>query len=157
MARERGRCFGGTRLYCPRPYCRGSKYSIISAISSTSIVASLYCEGSIDGELYAGFIEKCLAPELTSAHKVILDNVAFHKVKEAEDLIRATGAEIIYLPPYSPDLSPIELMWSKIKSVLKKYAARTAESFLQAIKAGFESVTVDDLTHWFRHCGYRIK
>jgi transposase len=77
MSRERGRCFGGTRLYCPRPYHRGSKYSIISAISSSKIVASLYCEGSVDGEFFSGFIEQCLVPELR-AHPQrspqILDN-----------------------------------------------------------------------------------
>jgi len=157
MARERGRCFSGSRLFCPRPYHRGNKYSIISAISPKKIVASIYCEGSVDGELYSGFIEKCLAPELTENHKLILDNVAFHKVKNAENLIKATGAEIIYLPPYSPDLSPIELMWSKIKALLKKNAARTAETFLEAISSAFHAVNPDDLANWFKHCGYGIK
>lgn len=157
MARNYGRVASGERLYCPTPYHRGSKYSIISAISTEKIVASIYCENSVDGEIFSSFLESCLVPELKARHKVIMDNVAFHKVKQAEQLIKATGAELIYLPPYSPDLSPIELMWAKIKSVLRKYAARTAESFQEAISAAFHLVNSNDLLGWFKHCGYRIK
>ena len=157
MVRNYGRIANGERLHCPTPYHRGSKYSIIGAINTKKIVASIYCENSVDGEIFTSFIKSCLVPFLEVRHKVIMDNVAFHKVKEAEELIKGTGAELIYLPPYSPDLSPIELMWSKIKSVLRKYAARTAESFQQAISTAFHSVNSSDLLGWFKHCGYRIK
>jgi transposase len=157
MSRHYGRIESGERLHCPRPYHRGSKYSIISAISTKRIVASIYCEDSIDGDIFTSFIETCLVPELATRHKVIMDNVAFHKVKTAEELIKGTGAELIYLPPYSPDLSPIELMWSKIKCILRKYAARTAEDFQQAISTAFHSINSADLHGWFKHCGYRIK
>jgi transposase len=78
-------------------------------------------------------------------------------VKKAEELILATGAQLIYLPPYSPDLSPIELMWSKIKIILRTHAARTREDFQKAICTAFNSIQSSDLSNWYRHCGYRIK
>ncbi len=154
MARDYGRALCGQRLHCPKPYHRGNKFSIISAISIEKIVASLYIENSFDGDTFTGFIEQCLAPELKPRHKVIMDNVSFHKVKAAETLIRATGAEIIYLPPYSPDLSPIELMGAKIKTLLKKQAARTKDTFLEAMKFAFHAINSQDLKGWFKHCGY---
>lgn len=157
MVREYGRSDSGKRICLPKPFHRGSKYSIISAISPKKIVASLYCNGSIDGDLFSGFIEHCLAPELTPRHKVMMDNVAFHKVKKAEELIKETGAMILYLPPYSPDLSPIEMMYSKIKSILRKCAARTAETFQDAISAAFYAIKEKELVNWFAACGYRIK
>ena len=157
MSRNYGRIENGQRLHCPRPYQRGNKYSVISAISTQKIVASLYCEDSINGEVFSSFIETCLVPHLEKRHKVIMDNVAFHKVKEVEKMITATGAELIYLPPYSPDLSPIELMWSKIKNILRKYSARTADSFQNAISIAFHAVKESDLIGWFKHCGFGIK
>lgn len=157
MTRLYGRTFGGSRLRWPTPYHRGNKFSLISAISTEKVVASLYFEESIEGELFSGFVEHCLCKTLEPRHKLIMDNVAFHKVKRAEELIKATGAEIIYLPPYSPDYSPIELMWSKIKSVLRAKAARTCEEFQEAINAAYHSICTSDLTGWFKHCGYEIK
>ena len=157
MMRERGRVSSNERLVCAAPYKRGNKYSIMSAISTEKVVASLYCEDSVDGSIFAHFIEQCLVPNLEARHKVVMDNVPFHKMKYIEKLILATGAEIIYLPPYSPDLSPIELMWSKIKSILKKYAAQTAESFQDSMYEAFHAVTVSDLKGWFKHCGFKIQ
>ncbi len=84
-----------------------------------------------------------------------MDNVAFHKVKEAVTQIEKTGARILFLPPYSPDLSPIELMWSKIKSVLRKYSAKTAQDFQSAIFPAFHSICSMDLNHYFKHCGFK--
>lgn len=128
----------------------------MSAISVNKVVASLYCENSVDGTIFTSFIENCLAPELTPNNKVVMDNVAFHKVAEVEKIIKNTGATIIYLPAYSPDLSPIEMMWSKIKNILRKFAARTQESFFTAIQTAFNSIEKSDLFGWFKHCGYKI-
>ena len=126
MARYYGRSQGKGRVHSPRPYHRGNKYSMMSAISINKIVSGLYCEGSVDGEIFTGFIEKCLVPELKPNHKIIMDNVAFHKVSQVEVLIKATGAEIIYLPPYSPDLSPIELDVVKSKNNLKEICSKNS-------------------------------
>jgi|688.fasta_scaffold1308241_1 transposase len=157
MAKDYGRTLSSERLCMAKPYHRGNKYSIISAISIEKIVASIYCENSVDGEIFSGFIEQCLVPHLESRHKIIMDNVAFHKIKEVEELVKKTGAEIIYLPPYSPDYSPIELMWSKIKNYLRKYAARTSETFQTAMNYAFNTINPNDLKGWFSHCGYEIK
>jgi transposase len=157
MARTYGRVQGNSRLVLPKPYHLGNKYSIISTISTQKIIASLYCSDSIDGEVFTTYIEQCLAPTLEPRHKIIMDNVAFHKVSRAAEIIKNTGAEIVYLPPYSPDLSPIELMWSKIKSILRKLAARTEETFHNAIKTAFQSVQAVELAGWFKHCGYGIR
>lgn len=114
----------------------------------------MYYEGSINSEVFETFISDCLCPNLKSFHHVILDNVAFHKIATVEKLIQEKQARIIYLPPYSPELSPIELMWSKIKSVLRKWSVTSTDHFRQAIKAAFEAVNTQDLEGWFQHCGY---
>lgn len=155
MTRGYGRGESHERLYYPTPYARGNNYSVIAAITSEEIVGSWYCEGAIDGHFFTEFVRHFLVPILTPKHGVVMDNVAFHKVKPAVELIEKTGACIFYLPPYSPDFSPIEMMWSKIKSVLRKYAARTVEAFQQAISIAFHSIQKLDLIHWFKHCGFR--
>ena len=127
---------------------------MIGAISSLYVHAALYGEWAANGEIFTVFIEKELVPTLESKHIVIMDNVSFHKVKAIVPLIEATGATVIYLPPYSPDFNPIEQMWSKIKSVLKKLKPRTKVEFKRAIKLAFESVKTSDLLGWFTHCGY---
>lgn len=154
MKREYGRTMKGKRLVCSCPYFRGSKYSIISAISIREITAALYMEGSINGEIFLHYIENYLAPQLKSEDCVILDNVSFHKVKGVKELIEAVGARVVYLPPYSPDLSPIEHMWSKIKSYLRKLAARSESTFKNAMQAAFLAVQGSDLKGWYKNCGY---
>ena len=85
-----------------------------------------------------------------------MDNVSFHKVVGVKEAIEETGAILLYLPPYSPDLSPIENMWSKIKSSLRRLSPRTRGQFKRAIRIAFESVSKKDLVSWFKHCGYNI-
>lgn len=85
---------------------------------------------------------------------VIMDNVSFHKIIGVKEAIEAAGAQLVFLPPYSPDLSPIENMWSKIKSVIKKFAPRTKQQFRKVIRNAFNAVEQQDLISWFRHCGY---
>jgi transposase len=140
---------------CPCPYFRGSHYSIISAISITEVTAAFYTEGSVNGEIFLHFLENYLAPQLKAEQIIILDNVSFHKVKGVKEMIEGAGAHIIYLPPYSPDLSPIEHMWSKIKSTLRKVAARCEEKFKVAMQTAFLDVQESDLKGWFSNCGYQ--
>jgi len=156
MAREYARIVGGERIKMPLPTKHGPKLSIIGAISVDKVVASMYGEWSADGEIFATFIEKCLVPTLSVGKIVLLDNIPFHKNKRIKEAIEATGAKIRFLPPYSPDFSPIENMWSKIKSILRKYAPRTLGDFKKAIKKAFLSISSTDLLGWFRHCGYTV-
>jgi len=154
MTRTYGRIAQDQRLILPCPYARGSKYSIISAISSCEVMAALYTSGSVDSQIFLHFLEYSLGPNLKPKQTVILDNVSFHKVKGVKELIESTGAKVLYLPPYSPDLSPIENMWSKIKSYLRKLSARCDKTFKEAIKIAFIAIQKADLFGWYKNCGY---
>ena len=154
MTRTYGRIAQDQRLVLPCPYARGSKYYIISAISISEVMAALYTSGSVDSQIFLHFLEHSLGPNLRSNQTVILDNVSFHKVKGVKELIESTGAQILYLPPYSLDLSPIENMWSKVKSYLRKLAARCDETFKEAIKTAFTAIQEIDLFGWYKNCGY---
>lgn len=154
MAPLYGRGYGGERVMEAVPFNRGNSFTMLSAISSTKIEAALYGEWAANGEIFLGFIEKCLCPVLHSRHVVVMDNVAFHKVYGVKEAIESTGAKLIYLPPYSPDLNPIEQMWSKIKTCLRKESARTLGKFTSSIKIAFTSIKGIDLKNWYGHCGY---
>ncbi len=154
MAPLYGRGYGGERVAEVVPFNRGSSLTMLSAISFTKIEAALYGEWATNGEIFLEFIEKCLCPVLQSRHVVIMDNVAFHKISGAKEAIESTGAKLIYLPPYSPDLNPIELMWSKIKICLRKESARTLGKFASSIKIAFTNISAIDLKNWYSHCGY---
>lgn len=154
MCRARARALGGKRIKMPKPFIRGSNFSIISAISFDSVMAALYGEWATDGEIFLAFIEKCLAPQLKSYHIVIMDNVKFHKTDAVKNAIEKTGAAVVYLPGYSPDFSPIENMWSKIKTYLRKLMPRTTSQFKSAISISFNSIKENDLKAWYNFCGY---
>ena len=154
FCREYARIIGGNRIKLPKPYPRGNHYSMISAIGIEKVLGSFYGKWPTDGDIFKTFIEKVLCPVLKEGDIVLMDNVNFHRMSAIEPLLKARGASIIYLPPYSPDFSPIENMWSKIKSIIRKYAPRTARRFCFAMKKAFEAITQSDLEGWFRHCGY---
>lgn len=156
MTRLYARNYGGERIKEAVPMEHGPKLSIISAISTKEILTSTYGEWSTDGDIFTGFIENYLAPKLPAENIVVLDNVPFHKMRKVKKAIEATGACLKFLPPYSPDLSPIENMWSKIKTVLRRLAPRTLKDFKKAIKIAFQSVSETDLLAWFKHCGYLV-
>lgn len=145
MCRQYARAIGGTRVKFAAPFRRGSRYSIIGAITHEEIIAAMYGEWSTNGDIFLGFLKHNLCPKLKPRHKVILDNISFHKINSVVALIKQTGAEVIYLPPYSPELSPIENMWSKIKTSLRAFAARTNDEFSQAIMVAFKSIKNSDL------------
>jgi transposase len=150
-----GRAKGKERVSIHVPYKRGKNITMISAISIAGVEAAYYGEGSTDGDVFKNFLEKCLCPQLKTDQIVIMDNVKFHQIEGVKELIEARGAKLIYLPPYSPELNPIEEMWSKIKTILRKHRARTLAKFEDAIKIAFESVNTCDLEGWFAHAGYR--
>ena len=114
-------------------------------------------EGTLDGNVFLYFLENILVPELKSGNVVICDNATAHKVENVKELIESKGARVLYLPPYSPDLSPIELCWSKFKQFLKKAKARRKESLHEAVSNAINTITKDDAKGWFEHCGYVIE
>ena len=109
-----------------------------------------------DGEVFLVYIEQVLCPKLQPGDVVILDNLSAHKVSGVRALIEAKGAEVLYLPPYSPDLNPIEKAWSKLKQLLRTAKARTFEALNQAITEALKAITPENAVAWFRHCGYGV-
>ncbi len=110
--------------------------------------------GPIDGDLFEVYVERVLAPTLVPGDILVMDNLSTHKNKRARNAIEATGAQIWDLPAYSPDLNPIEKMWSKMKAHLRKEKARTYEELVQAIGRALASVSQEDVRGWFASCGY---
>jgi len=154
MARAYARSEGGQRIKMPIPFTHGPQYSMIGAISMNKVEAALYGEWATNGEIFYTFIERSLLPQLKSQHTVIMDNVKFHLQTRVKEIIESVGAKIVFLPPYSPDFSPIENMWSKIKNTLRQLAPRTTGAFKKSIRIAFEGITETDLLGWFKYCGY---
>ena len=113
-----------------------------------------YGDGATNKEVFKVYVEKFLLPTLNKGDAVILDNLSAHKCKEIRELIESVGAELWYLPPYSPDLNPIEKMWSKIKAILRALKVRTEKELINAIAKALEAVTANDVKGWFKSCGY---
>ena len=153
MTPRYGRAYGGQRAVSYAPYQRGHKLSILSAISVRKVEAAMYLQGSANGEVFKHFLEHHLCPVLKHNHVVIMDNVSFHKIQMATDLIESKGARVLYLPPYHPELNPIEEMWSKLKNRLRHLKARTLPDFKKAIKKSFLQISQSDLQGWFQHAG----
>ena len=145
----------GTRAYGERPNRRGKNVSVIGAVSLSGLLIQWSALGAINGLIFEAFIAQKLVPQLWQGAVVIMDNCSIHKNNpELEALITAAGARIIYLPPYSPDFSPIENCWSKIKSILRRIGARTYPDLLKALETAFTEVTKKDFLGWFTHCCY---
>jgi transposase len=111
-------------------------------------------EGATDTEVFRAYVQEVLVPTLRTGDLVIMDNLAPHKNEQTIALIRQVGADVLFQPPYSPDLNPIEMMWSKIKALLRKASARTHEDLLAALAHALEAVTPSDARGWFAACGY---
>lgn len=144
----------GQRAYGTRPQKRGKNVSMIGAISLSGVLAQVSLTGATDGLTFEAFLSQKLVPILWAGACVVIDNCSIHKGKDLEVLIEQVGAKLIYLPPYSPDFSPIESCWSKIKSVLRSIGARTYPDLVQAIEVAFEQVSLKDIRNWFTHCCY---
>ena len=153
-----GRCPKGDRLYDALPQGHWGTTTRLRAIRLDGVIqpASLVYDGPTDAAVFLTYVQECLAPALRPGDVVVMDNLSSHKVKGVREAIQAVGAELWYLPPYSPDLNPIEPMWSKVKSILRSLAARTAESLRQAIGVALTAVTGSDLKGYFHHTGHIV-
>jgi transposase len=127
---------------------------MISAIRLEGVATAMVTEGATNTLVFAGFIERFLVPVLRPGDIVVMDNLSSHKASCVAEAIEAAGAELWYLPPYSPDLNPIELMWSKVKNSLRSIAARTKRTLITAVGKALDAVTLEDLAGWFAHDGY---
>jgi transposase len=154
MTRLYGRSLRKERVVDYTPDVRYERISILSSIRANGDMVPLIFEGALNGDIFKAYISECLAPTLNKGDIVIMDNLTSHKVKGVIDPIIAAGAKVIYLPPYSPDFNPIEMMWSKIKAYLRKVKARTKELLETAIAEAISNVTTSDIMAWFDKNGY---
>ena len=113
-------------------------------------------EGATDGAAFEAYVKPFLLPTLEEGQVVVMDNLQVHKSARVRTLIESAGASILFLPPYSPDFSPIEEAFSKIKAILRKLEARTQEALVEAIGQALDAVSQEDALGWFSHCGYRL-
>ena len=126
----------------------------LSTLGLHGLVATMTIPSATDGEVFLAYLEKVLCPKLQPGDVLVMDNLSAHKVKGVRELIEAAGAELLYLPPYSPDLNPIEKAWSKLKQLLRTAKARTAAALEQAIAEALVAITAENASAWFQHCGY---
>lgn len=145
----------GKRAFGSVPKNWGENITIIGALSSEGMLASMHLPGSCDQQVFLMYSEEVLLPQLWKGAVVVMDNLSVHKSPRVEELLASKGVRLLYLPPYSPDLNPIEKAWSKLKSFLRKQGARTYRTLGRAIAKGLEQITSDDALGWFRHCGYQ--
>jgi transposase len=146
----------GERLHAAAPAGHWQTSTMLSAIRVTGVIesATLIFEGATDATIFGGYVQQCLAPSLRRGDIVVMDNLSSHKVAGVREAIEAMGAELWYLPPYSPDLNPIEKLWSKIKTLMRRSAARTFDSLVQAMASALRAVAPDECRNYFRSCGY---
>lgn len=151
MTRLYARCVGGRRIHESTPGGHGKILTILAAMRLGGIKGSMTIEEATDGDIFLAYVGQILCPTLEAGDVVVLDNLSSHKLKEVRELIEARKAEVLYLPPYSPDLNPIKKAWAKIKQHLRSVRARTAEELDQAITDAIALITPENATAWFRH------
>ena len=154
MTRLYGRAPRGERALGSAPQNYGQNVTILGALSYTGLEAVMTIEGATDADVFRAYVRQVLGPTLREGDIVIADNLSAHKVAGVQEAIAAQGARLLYLPPYSPDLNPIERCWSKIKTFLRAAKARTREALNEAVTRALDTVTEADARAWFAHCGY---
>lgn len=134
----------------------GDNLTVVAALTVNGIVAPMVIPKSLNAEVFESYVEQCLVPTLKPGDVVVWDNLSVHKSVRAIDMIEATGASVMFLPAYSPDLNPIEQMWSKMKAWLRRLAARTFDVIVDGIAAALRDVDAAEAHNFFENCGYRV-
>ena len=156
MTRLYGRAPRGERVSESVPRNYGAQTSIISTLGLAGPEAVWTLEGAVDTDAFNVYVERVLGPTLKRGDILVLDNLGAHRASRVEEVATRRGAQVIWLAPYSPDFSPVELMWSKIKAAMRAAKARTREELERALVAALELITEADCHGWFRHCGYQV-
>jgi transposase len=154
MTRTYARSPRGVRVVCKTPHGHWKSFSTVAAMGTTGMLTAVTYDGGVTTEAFLGFLEQFLIPKLTPGQVLVMDNLPAHKSVEVDYLLAAAGVRVLRLPPYSPDLNPIEMAISKVKSLLRKLAARTVTDLIDAIGNSLSSVTAIDAINYIRHCGY---
>jgi transposase len=150
------RALKGERARASVPRNRGKNITLIAALSLEGMGAALILEGSADTTAFELYVEQILAPSLHTGQIVVMDNLQAHKSARVRAAIEAKGCQLLFLPGYSPDLSPIEEAFSKLKTTLRRAGARTREALEEAIGQALLTITAQDAQGWFQHCGYLL-
>jgi len=154
LTRLCGRAKPGRRVVEGTSGYSGPHYTTVAALSLAGVRAPWVIEGAMNGAAFAAYAQHELAPILQPGDIVVTDNLAAHKSAQARAWIEARGAQMVFLPPYSPDFNPIELCWAKVKQALRAAKARTFDDLLDALRVALLSVTPEHVLAWFAHCGY---
>jgi transposase len=138
------------------PRNRGENLTLVAALSAEGLGAAMTLDGALDAPAFEAYVRELLAPTRRPGQTVIMDNLRSHQGDTARRLIEARGCRLIFLPAYSPDLTPIELAFAKLKALLRRAAARAREALEAAIAQVLDAITAAEAASWFRHCGYRL-
>jgi len=156
MTRLRGRSKRGERLIDKTPHGHWKTSTLIAALGIEGVRCSTVVDGAVNADIFEAFVERVLVPELREGDIVVMDNLSSHKRARTRERIEAAGAELRFLPPYSPDLNPIEMVFSKIKQLLRSLACRTVDALWRSMQSVLDRVTASDAANCFRHCGYTL-
>lgn len=154
MTRHYARAKSGQRANDHAPLNTGKTTTIVSSVRTDGTTVPQFLSGSLNGAIFKEYIEQHLVPTLRAGDIVVMDNLRSHKVNGIKEAIEKVGAHVLYLPPYSPDLNPIEQMWSKIEAFLRKVKARSVDVLLKALPAAFDTISIQDILGWFHLDGY---
>lgn len=157
MTRLYGRAPVGERLVAKTPHGHWKTTTLIAALGIEGVRCSTLVDGPIDADLFEAFVAQVLLPQLREGDLVVLDNLSSHKRARTRRLIESAGARLIYLPPYSPDLNPIEMIFAKVKHLLRSLACRTGEALWGVMQSVLDQVTATDAANCFQHCGYTLR
>jgi len=156
MTRAYGRAPTHERVYGSVPKNWGDNVTLSAGLTSDGLIAPLRLIGAMNSDTFEAYIEQFVVPELRAGDVVVMDNLSAHKRANIGKMVNSAGAELVYLPPYSPDLNPIEMIWSKVKSVLRSLAARTFEALEEAIVVALRAISPSDAANCMRHAGYAV-
>lgn len=157
MTRLRGRAPRGERLIAKTPHGHWKTTTLIAALGIEGMRCATVVDGAVNGDVFEAFVEQVLVPELKPGDIVIMDNLSSHKRERVRELVEAAQAQLEYLPPYSPDLNPIEMIFSKIKQLFRTLATRTQDALWQSMQNVLDQVTPSDAANCFRHAGYTLR
>lgn len=156
MARRYGRSRRGTRLIDKVPHGHWKTTTFVGALSSEGLRAPALLDGPMDGASFLAYVEQVLVPTLRSGDIVVMDNLASHKIVGVRESIERAGADLLYLPPYSPDLNPIELLFAKFKALIRAARKRTLTELWDFIASILNRFSAHESLNYFRHCGYAV-
>ena len=157
LSRTHGRAPAGQRLIAKVPHGHWKTTTFLAGLRARGWVSPLVIDGPLNGSLFLNYVRQQLAPAFEPGDILILDNLASHKVRGVREAIEGVGAHVLYLPPYSPDLNPIEMAFSKMRRLLRSLAARTVDALWQACGTVLQAFSPTEIRNYFRHAGYRYE